>query len=243
MNSTFGDIRELDSVRRFVAAGNPEIVFHLAAQSLVRESYELPAETFATNVMGTVNMLEVCRPVTSIRAVVIVTSDKCYENREWVWGYRESEAMGGRDPYSASKGCAELVTAAYRASFFSTPDCAALASARAGNVIGGGDWARDRLVPDLITGFISGKPSIIRNPEAIRKNWLNMAPSSPKAGTSDRATHLPGRCRGSPIGSPNPGVAPRPGGMNRVFTRTRHGICGWTAQMRGNGCTGRQSWN
>jgi CDP-glucose 4,6-dehydratase len=145
---------------------NPEIVIHMAAQSLVRRSYDDPVETFATNVLGTVHVLEAARGCGELKAIVVVTSDKCYENRDWVRGYRESDSMGGFDPYSSSKGCAELVTAAYRSSFFGTG--AALASARAGNVIGGGDWAADRLVPDAIRAFDSGNCLEIRNPGAIR---------------------------------------------------------------------------
>lgn len=160
------DVRDLDSLRRTFADVKPEIVFHLAAQSLVRASYEDPAGTYATNVMGTVHVLEAARHSADTRVVVNVTSDKCYENRETDHAYRETDAMGGRDPYSSSKGCAELVTAAYRSSFFKGR--AAVASARAGNVIGGGDWASDRLVPDLIRAFASGEPARIRNPRAIR---------------------------------------------------------------------------
>ncbi|MFC1827817.1 CDP-glucose 4,6-dehydratase, partial [Thermodesulfobacteriota bacterium] len=150
----------------------PEIVFHMAAQSLVRYSYIEPVETYATNVMGTVNLLEAVRNSGSAKAVVAITSDKCYENREWVWGYRENEPMGGYDPYSNSKGCSELVIAAYRNSYFH-PDFfkehgVALASARAGNVIGGGDWAEDRLIPDIMRAITKDKPVNIRNPEAVR---------------------------------------------------------------------------
>jgi CDP-glucose 4,6-dehydratase len=150
----------------------PEVVFHLAAQSLVRRSYTEPALTYATNVMGTVNVLESIRHTSSVRAAVMVTTDKCYENREWQWGYREQDRLGGHDPYSNSKACAELVSAAYRDSFFA-PDALALhgvavATARAGNVIGGGDWALDRLIPDLIRGFIAGEQVPIRNPNSIR---------------------------------------------------------------------------
>lgn len=160
------DVRDLNSLRRTFAQVKPEVVFHLAAQSLVRASYDDPVGTYATNVMGTAHVLEAARHSTDARVVVNVTSDKCYENRETDHAYRETDAMGGRDPYSSSKGCAELVTAAYRSSFFQGR--AALASARAGNVIGGGDWATDRLVPDLIRAFASGEPARIRNPRAIR---------------------------------------------------------------------------
>jgi len=167
MISKVGDIRDLEHLRAVFLEFEPEIVFHLAAQSLVRYSYNNPVETYATNVMGTVNLLEAARAISSVRAVVMITSDKCYENQEWVWGYRENEPMGGFDPYSNSKGCAELVTAAYRKSFFQDHG-PALASARAGNVIGGGDWALDRLIPDAIAAFIAQRPVLIRNPHAIR---------------------------------------------------------------------------
>jgi len=167
-----GDVRDLAALQAVVSETKPEIVLHLAAQSLVRASYQDPVGTFDTNVMGTVNLLQAVRQAGGVRAVVIVTSDKCYENREWLWGYRENEAMGGRDPYSASKGCAELVTAAYRNSFFAPERYAehgtAIASARAGNVIGGGDWAVDRLVPDILRAFSNNQPALIRNPHAIR---------------------------------------------------------------------------
>ena len=142
-------------------------MFHLAAQSLVRVSYREPVETYATNVMGTVHVLEAVRAVPTVRAVVVVTSDKCYENREWPWAYRETEAMGGHDPYSSSKGCAELVTAAYRRSFFPIRRIG-VATARAGNVIGGGDWAEDRLLPDCMRALAAGEAIAIRNPHAVR---------------------------------------------------------------------------
>jgi CDP-glucose 4,6-dehydratase len=172
MTSIIGDIRDLQKLQAVFDKYQPEIVIHMAAQPLVRYSYSEPVETYSTNVMGTVNLLEAVRHSSSVKAVVNVTSDKCYENREWVWGYRENEAMGGYDPYSNSKGCAELVTAAYRNSYFH-PDKysdhgVALASARAGNVIGGGDWAEDRLIPDIIRSISLGQPVNIRNPHAIR---------------------------------------------------------------------------
>lgn len=172
VETIFGDIR--DEVRLSSALKNarPEIVLHLAAQPLVRYSYQAPSETFSINVLGLVNLLEAVRRADSVRAVVNVTSDKCYENREWSWAYRETEAMGGFDPYSSSKGCAELVTAAYRRSYFNPDTYAkhgvALASARAGNVIGGGDWSADRLVPDILRALLAGEEIIVRNPEAIR---------------------------------------------------------------------------
>lgn len=172
MVSIVGDIRDLDHLRAVFAEHKPEIVIHMAAQALVRYSYIEPVETYSTNVMGTVNLLEAVRGANSVKAVVNVTSDKCYENREWAWGYRENEAMGGVDPYSNSKGCAELVTAAYRSSYFHPKKYqthgVAIASGRAGNVIGGGDWAEDRLIPDIMRAITQGKPVNIRNPHAIR---------------------------------------------------------------------------
>jgi len=166
LRSQFGDIRDLETLATSLAAARPEVVLHLAAQSLVRRSYGAPVDTYATNVMGTVHLLEAVRHSPSVAAVVVVTSDKCYENREWPHAYREPDPLGGHDPYSSSKGCAELVTAAYRASFFQTG--AAIATARAGNVIGGGDWAPDRLIPDLMQGFARGDSVLIRSPGATR---------------------------------------------------------------------------
>lgn len=172
MTSVIGDIRDLTNLRNVFAEYQPEIVIHMAAQPLVRQSYIEPVETYNTNVMGTVNLLDSIRTTASVKAVVIVTSDKCYENREWVWGYRESEAMGGYDPYSSSKACAELITTAYRNSYFHSDQYlkhgVAIGSARAGNVIGGGDWAEDRLVPDMIRAIRQGRPVSIRNPNSIR---------------------------------------------------------------------------
>ncbi|HEV2508993.1 CDP-glucose 4,6-dehydratase [Bosea sp. (in: a-proteobacteria)] len=165
--SIIGDIRDLDTVKRAVAESRAEIVLHLAAQALVRRGYNEPVETFATNVMGTAHVLEAARLSGHVRSVLVVTSDKCYENREWVWPYRENEAMGGYDPYSSSKGCAELLTSAYRRSFFSEQGIG-LATARAGNVIGGGDWSDARLVPDLVRGLEQGRSVFIRQPESIR---------------------------------------------------------------------------
>jgi CDP-glucose 4,6-dehydratase len=172
MCSVDGDIRNLEHLTKSMQASSPEIVIHMAAQALVRESYQNPVETYATNLMGTVNVLEAVRYTPSVRAVVIVTTDKCYENREWVWGYRENEPMGGYDPYSSSKACAELATAAYRSSFFNAQDYdkhgVAIATVRAGNVIGGGDWSMDRLIPDILSAFENKIPVRIRNPYAIR---------------------------------------------------------------------------
>lgn len=152
LTQTIADIGNYSAVNRALSAFKPEIVIHMAAQPLVRFSYENPVETYATNVMGTIHLLEAARRAPSVKAIVNVTTDKCYENKEWPWGYRENEPMGGFDPYSSSKGCSELVTAAYRRSYFQTGGIA-LASARAGNVIGGGDWAEDRLIPDVLRAF------------------------------------------------------------------------------------------
>jgi len=172
MRSIIGDIRDGAELSRAMREAAPDIVIHMAAQPLVRYSYINPVETYSTNVMGTVHLLEAVRQTPSVRAVVNVTSDKCYENREWVWGYRENEPMGGFDPYSNSKGCAELVTASYRNSFFNADNYGehqvALATGRAGNVIGGGDWADDRLIPDILRAISAGRPVVIRNPHSIR---------------------------------------------------------------------------
>lgn len=164
---TIADIRDLASLKEAIKNAKPDIVFHLAAQPLVRQSYNDPLETYTTNVIGTVNLFESIRQASSVRAIVNVTTDKCYENRDWIWPYREDEAMGGYDPYSSSKGCVELVTSAYRRSFYSESGVA-LASARAGNVIGGGDWAKDRLIPDFLRSLGEKKNLIIRSPNAIR---------------------------------------------------------------------------
>jgi len=172
MRSIFGDIRDFEKLRAALVDAQPDVVFHLAAQALVRRSYKDPLETYSTNVMGTAHVLESVRMAGSVRAVVSVTTDKCYENNEWVWGYRECDPLGGRDPYSSSKAAAELVTSAYRDSYFPVARYAehrtAIATARAGNVIGGGDWAEDRLIPDIIRALLAGQPVQIRNPHAVR---------------------------------------------------------------------------
>ncbi len=164
-----GDVRDLAALHATMAEHQPEIVFHLAAQPLVRLSYAQPVETFGTNVLGTVHLLEASRHVESVRSVVIVTSDKCYENKEWAWGYRENEPLGGRDPYSASKGCAEIAAAAYRQSYFADDlRLVGVATARAGNVIGGGDWALDRLLPDAARALAENQTIVARRPASIR---------------------------------------------------------------------------
>jgi CDP-glucose 4,6-dehydratase len=187
MDSEIGDITDLKRITNSMIAFNPEVLIHMAAQPLVRLSYKEPVLTYATNVMGTVNVLEAARKCTKLKAIVSVTTDKCYENKEWAWGYRESEPMGGHDPYSSSKGCAELVTAAYRKSFFNESNSAFLASARAGNVIGGGDWSDDRLIPDILKAFENKESVIIRNPMATRP-WQHVL--EPLSGYLLLAQHL-----------------------------------------------------
>lgn len=180
VHSIQGDIRDYEALKSAITKTNPSVVIHMAAQSVVRSSYENPVETYSTNVMGTVHLFEALRALEIRCAVVNVTSDKCYENREWIWGYREDEPMGGRDPYSNSKGCAELITHAYRESFFGSGSFAqhgvSLGSARAGNAIGGGDWTSDQLIPDLMRAFLAGKPCSIRNPAAYRPWQFLMEP-------------------------------------------------------------------
>lgn len=172
----FHDIRDSQTVARIVAETAPEIIFHLAAQPLVRRSYHAPLETWSTNVMGTANVLEACRQVASVGAIVVITTDKCYENQEWPWGYRETDKLGGHDPYSASKAASELVVSSYRKAFFFEPDAPLIATARAGNVIGGGDWSEDRLIPDLVRSFTKQLPLEIRSPDATRP-WQHVLES------------------------------------------------------------------
>lgn len=185
------DIRDVVQIKSIFTEYLPEIIFHLAAQPLVRYSYEEPVETYATNVMGTLHVLEAIRASKTVRAAVLVTTDKCYDNREWVWGYREIDPMGGHDPYSSSKGCAELLIASYRDSYFPAQKYSqhqtAIASVRAGNVIGGGDWAEDRLIPDIIRAFQKKETVLIRNPKAIRP-WQHVL--EPLAGYIELAERL-----------------------------------------------------
>jgi CDP-glucose 4,6-dehydratase len=187
MESQIGDIRDLDVLKKSMLDFNPDILIHMAAQPLVRLSYIEPVDTYTTNVIGTVNVLEAARTCPNLKAIVSVTTDKCYENKEWAWGYRENEPMGGHDPYSSSKGCAELVTSAYRNSFFNSNDSAALATARAGNVIGGGDWADDRLIPDILKAFENSKAVVVRNPLSTRP-WQHVL--EPLSGYLVLAEHL-----------------------------------------------------
>lgn len=168
MVSVYGDICDFEMLREAVQTCQPEFVFHLAAQALVRESYSNPLETFRVNTLGSATVLEVVKTQPTVKSLVYVTSDKAYENKEWVWGYRESDEIGGRDPYSASKGAAELVFSSYLRSFFAERQDFGAASARAGNVIGGGDWAKDRIVPDLVRSILSDQPLILRNPNSTR---------------------------------------------------------------------------
>lgn len=172
VKSVIADVRDGKELAKAMAGANPEIVIHMAAQPLVRDSYKVPTETYAINVMGTVNLFEAVRNCKTVKAVINVTTDKCYENQEWIWGYRENDALGGYDPYSSSKACSELVTSAYRNSYFNLADYqrhgVGIASARAGNVIGGGDWATDRLLPDCVRSVLQGDKIMIRNPRAIR---------------------------------------------------------------------------
>lgn len=188
-DSHFGSITDGAVVDALVAQTQPTVIIHLAAQALVRASYDNPAETFATNVVGTANVLSAARASKNLRAVVSVTSDKCYENQEWDWGYRENEPMGGHDPYSASKGCAELVTAAMRRSYFEDDGVVGIGTARAGNVIGGGDWAQDRLVPDIVRAFGVGEEVVIRRPEAVRPWQHVLEPLSGYLLLAERLAH------------------------------------------------------
>jgi len=201
VNTITADVRDGKKLVSAVKEAAPEIVFHMAAQSLVGESYRNPVETYSTNVLGTVNFLEAVRNCESIRAVINVTSDKCYENKEWVWGYRENEPLGGYDPYSSSKACAELVTSAYRNSFFDTENYhthgVGVASARAGNVIGGGDWANDRLIPDAVRALLKGERIIVRNPTAFRPWQHVLEPLGGYLSLAQKLVENPGRYAGA----------------------------------------------
>jgi len=211
-----GDVRDAAAVAAAVRAARPEVVVHMAAQPLVRASFDDPAGTYATNVMGTVHVLDaVRREPGDVRVVVNVTSDKCYENREWLWGYREDEAMGGHDPYSSSKGCSELVTAAFRSSFFADPDGVRLASARAGNVIGGADWATDRLVPDVMRAALAGESVIVRNPGSVRPWQHVLNPLSGYLALAERLWEEPEAAGGWNFGPPDEDAWP----VGRVVER------------------------
>ena len=225
VTTTHGDVRDLESLRAAVKKSDAQLVLHMAAQPLVRESYRDPVGTYAVNVMGTVNLLEAVRLAgDQVRAVVVVTTDKCYENKEWIWSYRENEPMGGHDPYSSSKGCAELVTAAYRASYFAKSKTA-VATGRAGNVIGGGDWAVDRLIPDMVKAFAAGKPVVIRNPKSIRPWQLVL---EPLVGYLSLAEHLfeNGQDFAEPFNFRPPGIRCPTGGVD----------CGSARKILGRRC-------
>ncbi len=209
MTHIIGDVRDYEGLQKVFATYNPEIVFHLAAQPLVLESYSNPKETYDINIGGTVNVLECCRMTDSVRVIVNVTSDKCYENKEWIWGYRENDAMGGYDPYSSSKACSELVTTAFRNSFFNPDNFPAhqksLSSVRAGNVIGGGDWQENRVIPDCIKALLNNRPVEIRNPHAVRP-WQHVL--EPLGGYLELAHQMyekPRRFCGSWNFGPHPG--------------------------------------
>ena len=217
------DIRDASALEGVVRGFEPEVIIHLAAQPLVRRSFAEPRQTFDTNVMGTVNLLEAARGVPGLRSVVVVTSDKCYENRGWEWGYREDEPMGGHDPYSSSKGAAELVTAAYRRSFFSEDASATVASARAGNVIGGGDWGSERLIPDLVRAALDGTELRIRNPTAVRP-WQHVL--NPLGGYLLLAQAL-----GASVSTP-------PGGTSGLPKTTLGRWSGWSSACARNGTGG-----
>ncbi len=216
-----GDVRDAARVAEVVAGTRPEVVFHLAAQPMVRRSYAEPAATFAANVMGTVHVLDAIRRAPGdVAACVVVTSDKCYDNREWPWGYREDEPLGGRDPYSASKGAAELVTASYRSSYFSGEGAPAIASARAGNVIGGGDWGEDRLVPDVFRAVAADRPVRIRNPHAIRPWQHVLNPLSGYLRLAERASADPLLARAFNFGPPDEDVRPVGWVVERLAVRS-----------------------
>jgi CDP-glucose 4,6-dehydratase len=258
-----GDIRDAAALDAAMQTFAPEVVFHLAAQPLVRLSYDDPIGTYETNVIGTARVLDAVRRTPSVRAVVCITTDKCYENKEWIWGYRESDPLGGYDPYSSSKACAEIVSAAYRQSYFPVARLAehgvALATARAGNVIGGGDWSADRLIPDLVRGFVAGAAVRIRRPEAIRP-WqhvleplhgyirlaeqllthdpryataYNFGPSEddarPVAWIAEKMTRFWGD-GAKWVLDPEPGV--HEAGTLKLDTSRARGDLGWTPQMR-----------
>ena len=191
VESEIGDIRDLQRVTQSVHDFQPDILIHMAAQPLVRYSYDAPIETYAVNVLGTAHVLEAAKLCGSIKSVVSVTTDKCYENKEWVWAYRENEPMGGHDPYSSSKGCAELVTASYRRSYYEEKGIG-LASARAGNVVGGGDWALDRLIPDILRAFEKEQPVVIRSPNAVRPWQHVLEPLSGYLALAQRLFEKPG---------------------------------------------------
>jgi CDP-glucose 4,6-dehydratase len=257
MQSVLADVRDQGALERALADSQPEIVLHLAAQPLVRRSYREPVATFATNVMGTAHLLEAARQTDSVRSIVIVTSDKCYENVASARGYREGDPMGGHDPYSASKGAAELVTAAYRRSFFSEPGRPGVASARAGNVIGGGDWSEDRLIPDLVRGIERGEPVVIRNPASIRpwqhvleplsgylmlaraltedpsrfSEGFNFGPAEAELPVGDLATRFVSALGRGHLATPPEGGQPHEASLLLLDSTKARDVLGWTPKL------------
>lgn len=232
LTSVTGDIQDLQSLSFAIEQAQPEVVFHLAAQPVVRDSYKSPVETYATNVMGTVNLLEAVKAFGKTKAVVNVTTDKCYENKEWVWPYRESDPLGGSDPYSNSKACSELVTEAYRRSFFHVSTCTAVATARAGNVIGGGDGSPDRLVPSILAAWDLGLPVVLRNPTAVRP-WQYVL--EPLRGYLDLAEHLfldGQKYAGAWNFGPHPGDAQPVHAVVQTMANSYGGHCLWTVNDR-----------
>lgn len=233
IDSTIGTIDDPAVVETAVQRAQPTVILHLAAQSLVRASYDDPSGTFLTNVVGTAHVLDSARRAPDLAAVVSVTSDKCYENREWDWGYRENEPMGGHDPYSASKGCAELITASMRRSFFNDPDGARVGSGRAGNVIGGGDWADDRLIPDIVKAFGVGEEVVIRSPQSVRP-WQHVL--EPLGGylllAQRMATDLPEADEGWNFGPPEDDARPVEWIVRRMASLWG-GEAGWRVEASG----------
>ncbi|MCC7411659.1 MAG: CDP-glucose 4,6-dehydratase [Gammaproteobacteria bacterium] len=230
MQSHIADVRDLPRLAQELRAIEPDVVLHLAAQALVLESYRDPVATYATNVMGTVHLLEAARAVAGLRAIVVVTSDKCYENREWSWPYRENDPLGGHDPYASSKACAELVTSAYRNAFADPAgERTGVASARAGNVVGGGDWAADRLLPDLVRAFTARRRAAIRNPEAIRPWQHVLEPLGAYLHLAERLAGDPARCARAWNFGPDP-----------IDTRTVRWVADRVAALWGDGAAWEQ---
>ncbi len=235
VDSRFADIRDAEALRRAAAGFDAEVVFHLAAQPIVRLSHREPADTFATNVVGTANVLDLARSMPSLRAVIVVTSDKCYDNRGWSWPYRETDRLGGTDPYSASKACAEIVAESYRRNWFADPDGPQLATVRAGNVIGGGDWAADRLVPDIVRAASHGLPVLIRNPRSIRP-WQHVL--EPLSGYLLLAARLLSEEGGVLLRRMEFRARERSGGGRRDARPRHHGLLGRTGPADPLRCRG-----
>lgn len=225
-----GDIRDLHPLSRAMQAAQPEIIIHMAAQPLVRASYDDPVATYATNVMGTAHVLEAARHVAGVRAILIVTTDKCYQNREWVWGYRETDALGGHDPYASSKACAELVTSAYRDSFFGASEDIRIISARAGNVIGGGDFAADRIIPDAVRAVLAGRELKVRSPSAVRPWQHVLEPLSGYLRLIETA--LAGNAAGDALSSGGFNFGPEPDAERSVSCLLDAFFAAWGVQAR-----------